>query len=84
MLHYLIVCKSLTYAQRTAKELEKAGITALVIRPPAEISGEGCAYAVRVTEKNLASALTVIKNAGLGRGKVYMTRDDGRTSEVGL
>ena len=28
MVYYLIVCRSLTYAQRTASALERAGITA--------------------------------------------------------
>ena len=34
MLYYLIVCRSLTYAQRTAAALERTGITARVIRSP--------------------------------------------------
>lgn len=31
MLYYLIVCRSLTYAQRTAAALERAGITAHIL-----------------------------------------------------
>lgn len=34
MLYYLIVCRSLTYAQRTASALERAGITAHIMRSP--------------------------------------------------
>ena len=83
MLNYFIICRSLTYAQKAAKALERAGITAIVARPPAEISGEGCAYAVKVSEKSLSTALIVLKNAGLPSGKVYLMRADGRTDEVG-
>ena len=42
MVYYLIVCRSLTYAQRTASALERAGITAHILRSPKMISGEGC------------------------------------------
>lgn len=42
MLYYLIVCRSLTYAQRTAAALERAGITAHILRSPKSIAGEGC------------------------------------------
>ena len=43
MVYYLIVCRSLTYAQRTASALERAGITAHILRSPKMISGEGVA-----------------------------------------
>lgn len=77
MVHYIIVCRSLTYAQRTAKALERVGITAIVMRPPADIAGEGCAYGVKVREHNLTAALKVLKEAGLSHGKVYLLRPDG-------
>mgnify|MGYP001862318501 CR=1 FL=1 len=34
MVYYLILCRSLTYAQRTASVLERAGIAARVLRSP--------------------------------------------------
>lgn len=77
MVHYIIVCRSLTYAQRTAKALERVGITAIVMRPPAEIAGEGCAYGVKLRERSLWAALKTLKAAGLSHGKVYLLRPDG-------
>ena len=41
MVYYLIVCRSLTYAQRTAAALERAGITAHIRRSPRAIDQEG-------------------------------------------
>ncbi len=35
---YLIMCRSLTYAQRVSNALERAGISARVLRSPSEIS----------------------------------------------
>ena len=84
MIHYLIICRSLTYAQRTARVLERAGITAIVMRPPMEISGDGCRYCVKVSEKRISAALIALNNANVIRGKIYMLKDDGSSSEVAL
>ena len=47
MLYYLIICRSLTYAQRTAAALGRAGITAHIFRTPRQIAGEGCSHCVK-------------------------------------
>lgn len=82
MLNYFIMCRSLTYAQKAARVLERSGIAASVSRPPAEVSGEGCAYAVRIAEKNLPAALVALKGAGVPPGKIYITDRSGHYSEV--
>jgi len=64
MVYYLIVCRSLTYAQRTASALERAGITAHILRSPKMISGEGCSHSVKVSERNLAPALLILGRVG--------------------
>ena len=51
MVYYLIICRSLTYAQRTAAVLERAGITAHIMRTPSSISHGGCSHAVKVSER---------------------------------
>ena len=56
MLYYLIVCRSLTYAQRTAAALERAGITAHILRSPKSIAGEGCSHSVKLSQRRLAAA----------------------------
>ena len=60
MLYYLIVCRSLTYAQRTASALERAGITAHIMRSPKSIAGEGCSHSVKVSQRNLPDALRIL------------------------
>lgn len=82
MISYLIICRSLTYAQRTARILERAGISAIVMRPPYEISGEGCAYCVKVSEKRISDALIALNNANMDHGKVYILDSAGKSSEV--
>ena len=56
MLYYLIVCRSLTYAQRTAAALERTGITARVLRSPKSIAGEGCSHSVKISQRSLPEA----------------------------
>ena len=41
MTQYLIMCRSLTKAQSSARLLESAGITASVVKAPQELSGAG-------------------------------------------
>ena len=57
--------------------LERAGITAIVMRPPADIAGEGCAYGVKLRQRNLTAALKLLKEAGMSHGKVYLLRPGG-------
>lgn len=84
MVYYLIVCRSLTYAQRTAAVLECAGITARILRSPKSIAGEGCSHAVKVSERRLADALVLLNRAELKPKRVYIAEADGSYREVGL
>ncbi len=84
MVYYLIVCRSLTYAQRTAAALERAGITAHMLRSPRSISGDGCSHSVKVSQRSLSDALIVLNKVGLNPEKVYITTGDGSYREVSL
>lgn len=84
MVYYLIICRSLTYAQRTAKALERVGITAIVTRTPRDISETGCGYSVKVSEHRLADALVALQNAELTPRKVYTQYSDGHFREVSV
>ena len=82
MVYYLIVCRSLTYAQRTARVLERAGISGYILRAPKLISGEGCSHCVKVAERWLAPALKVLNREGLGPKRVFLQNEEGSYSEV--
>ena len=84
MVHYLIVRRSLTYAQRTARVLERAGISGYVMRAPKLISGEGCSHCVKVAERWLAPALKVLNREGLGPKRVFLQNEEGTYSEVAV
>ena len=82
MVYYLIICRSLTYAQRTAQVLERVGISGSVQRAPRIISKEGCGYCVRVAERRLTDALTVLRREGMAPKQVFLQSADGEYSEV--
>lgn len=82
MRNYLIMCRSLTYAQRSVRTLERAGITATVTKAPQSTGGLGCTYSVKVSERVLADALRYLENSGLTTGKVYMLDGSGEAREV--
>ena len=84
MLYYLIVCRSLTYAQRTAAALERTGITARVLRSPKSIAGEGCSHSVKISQRNLPEALLVLQRADLAPKRIFITAGAGSYQEVEL
>lgn len=84
MLYYLIICRSLTYAQRTAAALERAGITAHIQRSPKSIAGEGCSHSVKLAQRKLPEALQVLKRVELTPKRVFATAGDGNYQEVDL
>ena len=84
MVYYMFICRSLTTAQRTAKALERVGITAIVTRLPESISQTGCGYCVKVSARYFSDALVTLKDAGLFPIKVYVLYANGDYGEVGL
>ena len=82
MVYYLIICRSLTYAQRTAHVLERAGISGSVLRSPKLIAREGCGYCVRIPERRLTDALMVLRREGIPPKQVFLQSADGEYSEV--
>ncbi len=84
MLNYLIMCRSLTYAQKIANTLERAGIHAWVIRSPASITPSGCSHSVKIAQKNLTRALQLIHSFRLSYVGIYMRTEEEGYQEVSL
>lgn len=75
MTQYLLMCRSLTYAQKSARLLERSGITAAVVKAPQGLSSSGCGYAVSL-HRNFDAALDILRSSGLISGKIF-SRTDG-------
>ncbi len=46
------------------------------------IDREGCSHSVKVSERNLADALTVLARVGLSPKRIYIMSSDGSYKEV--
>lgn len=83
-MRYLIMCRSLTYAQRAAKALEKNGITVGIIKAPVNLTGGGCSYALSVPLSKGTRALDILKKEKQQYGKVFIQKADGSVEGVSL
>ena len=70
--HYLIIARSVTYAQRMQRVLARAGIRCQIFRPPRDLTNLGCAYAVRVAVSDLTAALTTIHRESLDPVQIFL------------
>lgn len=82
MSSYLVMCRSLTYAQRAVRILERSGITAVIAKAPSGLSAEGCTYGIKISDKNFTIALSYLKSAGFNYGKVFVIAPAGEYREV--
>lgn len=81
MNHYLIVCRSVTQAQRAGYLLSAAGITNRIFRSPVGLTERGCSYSVRISDPYLARAMGLLRDSGIRPVKVFQHRD-GQYTEV--
>ncbi len=83
MEHYLIIARSVTFAQRMQKTLARAGIRSLIFRAPRELTELGCAYAVQITAADLPTALRALHREALDPVQIFL-HQRGLYREVGL
>ena len=76
----LILARSVTYAQRMQRALNRAGIRSQLFRAPRDL---GCAYVVRISPYDLGAALPLLRREGLGPLRIYVQRG-GDIQEMGL
>lgn len=84
MEYHLIMCRSLTYAQRALYTLERGGVNVSLVKAPQAVSRTGCSYGVRVSSKRLQTSLALLKAKKVPFGKVYRYLSGGELEEVEL
>lgn len=72
--HDLILARSVTYAQRMQKALDRAGIASRVYRAPRDLTNLGCAYALRVAPRDARNALSVLYREKLNPVQIFAYR----------
>lgn len=78
----LIMCRSLTYAQKAMRTLERGGVTVTLLRVPQSISQTGCSYGLRVSSRYLHYSLALLREKQNPYGKVFRYLSDGSLEEV--
>ena len=82
MTHSLLMCRSLTYAQRTARSLERGGISGYIQRAPQGASNRGCGYCVKIRSTQLQAAIALLRGDGLPPERVLQQAGDREFQEV--
>ena len=78
-MHILIMCRSLTTAQKAARVLQAGGIFAAVTKAPQSVHPDGCGYGVKIAERHRDLALEALAAAGVAvRGVVELPIDGER------
>ncbi len=77
MNHVLILCRSVTQAQRGGMLLSRAGITNRIFRSPAGLTERGCSYSIRITPEHLRYAMELLRRNGILPVKVVAQGPDG-------
>lgn len=84
MSYYLILCRSVTYAQRTVTALERSGVAAYMLRAPRSISGEGCSHCVKINQRDLKQALEILQRNRLTPKHVFSALAGGGYEEIAI
>ena len=74
MEHYLIIARSVTYAQRMQRALDRAGIRCQIFRAPRELTETGCTYAVRIQSMDLTAALQALYRESLNPVQIFVSQ----------
>ncbi len=64
-LHTVLICRSLTTAQKAARILQKAGIYSSVTKAPQDANPGGCTYGVKIAKSRKAPALEVLSKEAI-------------------
>ena len=74
MEYYLILARSVTYAQRMQRVLERTGVRCQIFRGPRDLTDRGCAYAVQIAEGDLTAALTALRGASMDPAEIFLSQ----------
>ena len=82
MEYYLILARSVTYAQRMQRVLGRVGVRCQIAHAPRDLTNMGCAYVVRVAAPDLSRALLAIHRERLDPVQIFLYHN-GLYREVG-
>lgn len=82
--YYLIMCRSLTYAQRALYTMERSGISGSLVKVPQSVSQTGCSYGVKLPARRIYDGVELLKKRQVPYGKIFRYLQDGTMEEVSI
>lgn len=79
----LIMFRSLTYAQRASRTLQRNGIPADITKAPQGTTDKGCTYCLRVADGRLYASLNALQRDGIEHGRI-LRLEEGQYREVSI
>lgn len=82
-MHYILMCRSMTAAQKAVRLLQRAGIYAAVAKAPQSANPGGCTYGAKVADRNVYAAAEILGRAEIKVQKI-LAIEGGIVREVQL
>ena len=82
MYFYYITFRSVTYAQRAEKLLNRQGFQVNLMRTPRWMEEQGCGYALKLWTDSIASAAGLLREHKIQLRRIYVQPEDGQLEEV--
>lgn len=83
-MHYILMCRSLTIAQKAARKLQSNGIFATATKAPQSANPGGCTYGAKIGARNLRAALALLESENIPILKLLELDEAGGAREVWL
>ena len=81
---YYITFRSITFAQRGERMLRQSGVGCSLQRTPKWMEELGCGYCLRVTDRQAADAVRLLRQGKIMFGRVYLISPGMEPAEVSL
>lgn len=84
MRNYYITFRSVTFAQRGERMLQRHDYRCTLRRTPRWMEEQGCGYSLQIYTENIRGAVELLREEELPLRKIYAQRRDGTLEELVL
>lgn len=81
---FLITFRSVTFAQRGQRALQRENIACQLQRTPKMLTSRGCGYCLRLRGEDALGVVAVLQGEQISYGKLYEIGEDGTPKERAL
>ncbi len=78
----LLMCRSMTHAQKIMRALTRNRVSASIVRPDIQITKQGCTNAVMISQNYLPEAMEILQREGVLPTKIILSEGNGNYREL--